>query len=83
MPITKSTTVRYNHDVLSRGPSTQPRFGRFPVIRILVLIRFLFFINSSKNLVFEVRLWEIRHHIIRLCVLLFDFWRFLQGIFGD
>ena len=29
---TESTTVRCDHD----GPSTQPRFGRFPVIRILV-----------------------------------------------
>ena len=29
---TESTTVRHDHD----GPLTQPRFGRFPVIRILV-----------------------------------------------
>ena len=29
---TESATVRHDHD----GPSTQPRFGRFPVIRILV-----------------------------------------------
>ena len=33
---TESTTVRHDHDGPSRGPSTQPRFGRFPVIRILV-----------------------------------------------
>ena len=32
---TESTTVRCDHDGSSRGPSTQPRFGRFPVIRIL------------------------------------------------
>ena len=32
----ESTTVRCDHDGPSRGPSTQPRFGRFPVIRILV-----------------------------------------------
>ena len=37
------------------------------------LIRFLFFINSLKNLVFEVRLYEIRHQIFRLCVLVLDF----------
>ena len=80
---TESTTVRHDHDVPSRGPSTQPRFDRFPVIRILVQLGFYFFINSSKNLVLEVRLWESRHHIIRLCVLVFDFCRFLQVIFGD
>ena len=33
---TESTTARHDHDGPSRGPSTQPRFGRFPVIRILV-----------------------------------------------
>ena len=33
---TEPTMVRHDHDVPSRGPSTQPRFGRFPVIRILV-----------------------------------------------
>ena len=33
---TESTTVRHDHDGPSRGASTQPRFGRFPVIRILV-----------------------------------------------
>ena len=59
--------VRHDHDVPSRGPSTQPRFDRFPVIRILVQLGFYFFINSSKNLVFEVILLEIKHHIIRLC----------------
>ena len=64
---TEPTTVRHDHDVPSRGPSTQPRFDRFPVIRILVQLGFYFFINSSKNLVFEVRLLEIKHHISRLC----------------
>ena len=44
---------------------------------------FVFFINSSKNLVFEDRLCYIRHHIIRLYLLVFGFWRFLQVIFGD
>ena len=33
---TESMTVRRDHDGPSRGPSTQPRFGRFPAIRILV-----------------------------------------------
>ena len=33
---TESTTVRHDHDGPSHGPSTQPRFGRFPAIRILV-----------------------------------------------
>ena len=32
----KSMMVRHDHDDPSRGPSTQPRFGRFPAIRILV-----------------------------------------------
>ena len=64
---TEPTMVRHDHDVPSRGPSTQPRFDRFPVIRILVQLGFYFFINSSKNLVFEVRLLEIKHHISRLC----------------
>ena len=31
---TESTTVRCDHDGPSRGPSTQPRLGRFPAIRI-------------------------------------------------
>ena len=66
---TESTTVRCDHDDPSHGSSTQPRFGRFPVIRILVSLGFYFFINSSKNLVFEVRLCEIEHHIVRLCAL--------------
>ena len=33
---TESMTVRRDHDGPSRGPSTHPRFGRFPAIRILV-----------------------------------------------
>ena len=33
---TEPMTVRHDHDDPSRGPSTQPRFDRFPVIRILV-----------------------------------------------
>ena len=33
---TESTTIHCDHDGPSRGPSTQPRFGKFPVIRILV-----------------------------------------------
>ena len=33
---TESMTVRRDHDDLSRGPSTQPRFGRFPSNRVLV-----------------------------------------------
>ena len=32
----ESMMVRHEHDGPSRGPSTQPHFGRFPVIRILV-----------------------------------------------
>ena len=32
----KSMTVRRDHDGPSCGPSTQPHFGRFPAIRILV-----------------------------------------------
>ena len=33
---TESMTIRRDHDGPSRGPSIQPRFGRFPAIRILV-----------------------------------------------
>ena len=33
---TESMTVRHDHDDPSRGPSTQPRFGRFPATRILI-----------------------------------------------
>ena len=33
---TEPTTVRHDHNGLSRGPSTQPHFDRFPVIRLLV-----------------------------------------------
>ena len=33
---TESITVRRDHDNPSRGPSTQPRFGRYSAIRILV-----------------------------------------------
>ena len=40
---TDSTTVRCDHDGPSRGPSTQPCFGRFPAIRIVVWLGFLFF----------------------------------------
>ena len=70
---TESVTVRRDHDGPLRGSSTQPRFGRFPAIRILVELGFCFFINSLKNLIFEVRLrivrlYEIRHQIFRLCV---------------
>ena len=41
--------VRRDHDDPSWGPSTQPRFGRFPANRVLVYLGFLFFINSSKK----------------------------------
>ena len=34
--MTESTMVRYDHDDPSRGPSTQPRFDRFPANRVLV-----------------------------------------------
>ena len=33
---TESMTARRDHDGPSRGPSTQPRFGRFPANRVLV-----------------------------------------------
>ena len=33
---TESMTVRCDHDDPSRGPSTQPRFDRFPADRVLV-----------------------------------------------
>ena len=33
---TESMTVRRDHDDPSRGPSIQPRFGRFPANRVLV-----------------------------------------------
>ena len=33
---TESMTVRSDHDDPSQGPSTQPRFGRFPANRVLV-----------------------------------------------
>ena len=33
---TESMTVRRDHDDPSRGPSTQPHFGRFPANRVLV-----------------------------------------------
>ena len=49
------------HDDPSRGPSTLPRFDRFPANRVLLFIRFLHFINSCKNLIFWVRLFVIRH----------------------
>ena len=39
---TESTMVRSDHDGPSRGPSAQPHFGRFPVIRILVKLGFYF-----------------------------------------
>ena len=45
------------HDGPSRGPSIQPRFDRFSVIRILLLLGFIFIINSSKNLILGVRLF--------------------------
>ena len=80
---TESMTVHRDHDGPSCCPSTQPRFGRFPVIRILVYLGFYFFINSLKNLVFEVRLRIVRLHIIRIldcwiigtcdCLLVLDF----------
>ena len=58
------------------------------------LIRFLFVINSSKKLVFEVRLRIVRHHISRHCIVrllriirlfvrLLITLRFLQVIIGD
>ena len=34
--VTESMTVRRDHDDLSRGPSTQSRFDRFPANRVLV-----------------------------------------------
>ncbi|TMX05788.1 hypothetical protein EJD97_023976 [Solanum chilense] len=33
---TKSMTVRRDHDNPSRGPSTKPRFDRFPANRVFV-----------------------------------------------
>ena len=39
---TESVTVRRDHDDPSRGPSTQPRFDKFPANRILVYIGFYF-----------------------------------------
>ena len=49
-------TACRDHD----GPSTQPSFKRFPVIRILLLLGFVFIINSLKNLIFGVRLFDNR-----------------------
>ena len=34
--------ARRDHEGPSRGPSTQPRFERFSVIRILLLLGFVF-----------------------------------------
>ena len=54
--MTESMTVHRDHDGPSRGPSTRTHFDRF--------IRF--FINSSKNLVFGVRLFDNRLFLSRL-----------------
>ena len=71
--MTEALTVRRDLDGPSQVMPTRTCFDRFSAIRVLILLGFCFFINSLKNLIFEVRLWEIRHHIIRLCVLVFDF----------
>ena len=44
----------------SRGLLTRTRFDRFSVIRILLLLGFVFIINSLKNLIFGVRLFDNR-----------------------
>ena len=49
---TEAMTAHRDYEGPSRGLSTQPRFDRFSVIRILILLGFVFIINSSKNLVF-------------------------------
>ena len=71
----ESMTVRHDHDDLSSGPSTQPRFDRFPAK--CYIIRFLFFINSSKNLVFGVRLLIIFILFVRLLIIFGLFVRLL------
>ena len=48
--------ARHDLDCLSRGPSTMPRFDRFSVIRILLLLSFVFITNCSKKLIFGVTL---------------------------
>ena len=56
--MTEAMTFRRDWNGSSRGPSTQTRFDRVSVIRILLLLGFCFFINSSKNLIFGVRILE-------------------------
>ena len=63
---TEAMTARRDHYGPSQGPSTHTRLDRFSVIRIPLLLGFCFIINSSKNLVFGVRLF------VRLLVRLFD-----------
>ena len=64
--MTETMTARCDHYGPSRGPSTQPRFDRFSVIRILLLLGFIFIINSPKNLVFGFILFVSRLFNIRL-----------------
>ena len=42
-------TVRRDHDDPWRGPSTQPRFDRFPANRILVYLGFYFLLIVRKT----------------------------------
>ena len=63
---TEAMTARLDYDGPSRGPSTQPRFDRFLVIKILLLLGFVFIIKSLENLVFGVRLFGSRLFNIRL-----------------
>ena len=72
----KALTAHRDHDGPSRGPSTQPRFDRFSVIRIPLLLGFIFIINSSKNLILGVRLFVSELFDIRL----FDCYTF-SGIY--
>ena len=51
---TEAMTARRDHYGPSRGSSTQTRLDRFSVIRILLLLHFVFIINSSKNKILGV-----------------------------
>ena len=58
--MTESMTALHDHDGLSRGPSTRTRFDRFSAIRVLLLLVFLFFINSLKKHIVSIVEYEQR-----------------------
>ena len=68
--IMEAMTAYRDHDGPSRGPSTRTCFDRLSAIKVLLLLGFYFFINSSKNLVFEVRLRIVRLRIVRLWIII-------------